>query len=749
MSNRDFVELSAGGLPDLSICDREPISIPGSIQPHGALIVLGRDGSTILQASANCGQWLGSGVEQLLGHPLTAIVPAAAAEAVARYLANPDNPSLPLYVATVRVRDQAFRLLAHQFQGVNILEFDPSDSFDPMEFSSLYPVVRSFVTSLSDSASVAEVCARAAQEVRRLTGFERVMVYQFDADWNGTVIAEDRGSLYESYLGLRFPASDIPAQARELYRTNRYRIIPDARYSPVPIQPPRHPETGEPLDLSHAILRSVSPIHCEYLHNMGVVASLSVSVVLNQRLWALIACHHPEPRTVSFEVHTALDLLAQLLAQQIGAQENSAEAQQRIRLKALETELLATMAAEGNFVDGLIARTVSTLSFADACGAAVVYDDRCTMIGDCPPEELVRHVSAGLADRGIDGVFASDERSGWWPAEVDPEEGSPAGLLAIRISRLHPSYLIWFRREVVQTVTWAGNPTKFPDHATGRVHPRRSFDQWKQVVRGRSLPWDGQLLQAAGDLRHAIVEIVLRKAEEQAVLAEELARSNKELEAFSYSVSHDLRAPFRHIVGYAELLGERSATKFDDTDRRFLATIIDSARFAGSLVDNLLSFSQMGRSVLNRVRADLNIVVREAIHSLTVSRQKPIEWVTEPLPVVCVDVLMLRLVFQNLLGNAIKFSAKQEKPCICISAQESASEHTIIVADNGIGFDMRYADKLFGVFQRLHRSEEYEGTGVGLANVQRIIQRHGGRTWAEGKLGVGATFYFTLPKTVE
>ncbi|HAV70873.1 MAG TPA: ATPase, partial [Stenotrophomonas sp.] len=240
--------------------------------------------------------------------------------------------------------------------------------------------------------------------------------------------------------------------------------------------------------------------------------------------------------------------------------------------------------------------------------------------------------------------------------------------------------------------------------------------------------------------------IVLRKAEEMAALNEQLLRSNKELEAFSYSVSHDLRAPFRHIVGYSELLWSSAGERLNDSEKRFLETIVESAKSAGTLVDDLLSFSQMGRSTMGQIAMDMTALVDDVRHKLDMEYTgRAIDWQIATLPKVLADPGMLRLVWQNLLSNAIKFTRDTPEPRIEVGHERHDTEDIFFVKDNGCGFDMRYVDKLFGVFQRLHHVDEYEGTGIGLANVHRIITRHGGRTWANGQVGAGATFYFTIP----
>jgi light-regulated signal transduction histidine kinase (bacteriophytochrome) len=324
------------------------------------------------------------------------------------------------------------------------------------------------------------------------------------------------------------------------------------------------------------------------------------------------------------------------------------------------------------------------------------------------------------------------------------------GALAISLSQVHRNFVIWFRPEVVQTIKWAGDPTKVveDDGRTARLHPRRSFETWRELLRGRSAPWRESELRAAAEFRHALLNVVLRRAEEVALLAEELGRINSELEAFSYSVSHDLRAPLRHITGYADLIGDYEKDVLSERGKRFLGNIKDSARFAGQLVDDLLAFSQMGRSTLRPVDIDMSALVGSIVRNLRLQPAgERAEWTVGTLPVVHADPVFMQVAMENLIGNALKYSSTRESAHITISGESTDEAHTLRVSDNGVGFDMKYASKLFGVFQRLHRIEEFEGTGIGLASVRRAVERHGGTVSAEAELDRGATFTITLPRS--
>ncbi|AHE57196.1 ATP-binding protein [Sphingomonas sanxanigenens] len=725
----------------LERCASEPIRIPGNIQPQGALLVLDPETLVVQQAAVgDSAPFAGSA----LGCSVADLLPDDAARLAEGLAALPAQGTA--HLGTVG-NESRHHCIAHRSDGAYVVEFEPVAG-EALSFGDLHPVVRDVLGLVQRAETIDDLAGIAAREVRRLTGLDRVLVYAFDPEWHGAVIAEDGNGRLPSYLGLRFPAADIPAQARELYRLNRLRLIADANYVPVPIAPAENPVTGRPIDLSSAVLRSVSPVHLEYMRNMGTMASMSISLLSGDRLWGLISCHHRDPVRIGYPVRVACDLIGQILSMQLAAKQATILASRRDALEQVQRRLLARMASAEHFIKGLIEQPADLLALTGARGAAVVVGEQCVLVGETPREDAIRPLVRWLAAGQRQDVFASDNLAAVYPGgEAIKDEAS--GLLAVSISQLHDSYVLWFRPEVIRTIKWGGDPRKTAQPSTGdRLHPRTSFAAWQETVRLRAEPWHEAEVEAAAHLRAAIVDIVLRKAEELAALSERLVAINKELEAFSYSVSHDLRAPFRHIVGYAQLLKKREADALSETGRRYIETIVESAVSAGKLVDDLLSFSQMGRATLAPIHVDMNALVAEVVRTLVREDSgHRIEWRVDTLPPAEADPVMIRLVLQNLIENAIKFSREREPAVIRIGGAAAADGlNTYRVADNGVGFDMAYVGKLFGVFQRLHRVEEFEGTGIGLANVKRIVERHGGTVWAEAAIDEGATFHFTLPR---
>ncbi|MET0292593.1 MAG: GAF domain-containing protein, partial [Steroidobacteraceae bacterium] len=389
---------------DLDLCAQEPIRIPGGIQPHGALLVLDADTLGMVHASTNLSERTGlrfavgdqSWGETAEGHELH--------RELSSWLQNVDKT----FLRTIGIGERAMQVSAHQSpQGLQVeFESPPARVADTLE--ALYPRLRAFVDTIGESNSVQDLAEAAVVEFRALSGFNRVMLYSFDAEGTGTVLAEDNDGELPSYLDLRFPASDIPSQARELYRLNRLRLIPNANYTPVRIEPSISPIDGKPLDLSFAALRSVSPIHLEYMRNMGTLSSMSISILVEGRLWGLISCHNAEPRDVNAQVRTACDFLGQILSLQIAARERSAETARRIALKQIEVSLVARMSQSPAFQDALLSDGAEWLKLVDAQGAAFVTPERLVTFGLTPSNPELEELARWLHARGVNEVFATE-----------------------------------------------------------------------------------------------------------------------------------------------------------------------------------------------------------------------------------------------------------------------------------------------------------------------------------------------------
>ncbi|MBD3563332.1 GAF domain-containing protein, partial [Planktothrix sp. FACHB-1355] len=394
---------------DLTNCDKEPIHIPGLIQPHGILFALQEPQLKILQVSHNTSEILGIHPQELLEEKLQTFLDSQLIEQIQKKLAEGLGTINPLKLSINTQKGELFfDGILHRSDGALILELEPVTSKEFSNFFSLYHLIQAPITKIQKTTTLNQLCQAIVEEVRKLTGFDRVMVYQFDAEDAGTVIAEDKLEELASYLGLHYPASDIPRQARHLYGLNLLRLIPDVNYQPVELFPVDNPVTDRPLDLSFSVLRSVSPIHIEYLKNMGVGASMSISLIRNQKLWGLIACHHQSPRYVSYEIRTACELLGKVMALELASKEDNEKLDYRIQLNSIQSKFVEAISQEESFVDGLLKERSNLLDLVGAQGAAIYATESLTLIGQTPELADIQELINWLATTNDRDIFNTD-----------------------------------------------------------------------------------------------------------------------------------------------------------------------------------------------------------------------------------------------------------------------------------------------------------------------------------------------------
>ena len=751
---------------DLNNCDREPIHIPNLIQPHGVLLAISADTYNILQVSLNTKEILGIEPQKLLDRPLEKLLGQQQVESIKQCLLEDFNSVNPLPIELVRDENALFfDAIVHRDGELIIVELEPSSSKQRADFNDFYRLIKNPINRLQKTNTLEELCNTLAREIKLITGFDRVMVYRFNQDGSGNVIAEVAEADLEPFLGLRYPATDIPKQAKYLYTLNLLRLIPDVKYEPVGITPQLNPLTNEPLNMGMAVLRGVSPLHTEYLDNMGVSASMSVSLVKDKKLWGLIACHHYTPRLVSYEIRTVCEFIGQMISFELAARENSQDSDYKMKLKSMQSEFVTNISQGEELEVSLTKNAQSLLDLVGAEGVALSLGKEIALIGKTPETEEVEKLLPWLENQfQQDVVYETTHLSQAYPPAADYiEVGS--GLLALLISRVEKTFIIWFRPEVIQTVNWGGNPEKaieVEEDGTLRMSPRKSFAKWQEIVTGKSLPWKACEVEAALELRSSIVGIVFRRADELSQVNKELSRSNIELDAFAYIASHDLKEPLRGIYNYSSFLIEDYGKILGDDGADKLNTLMRLTHRMEDLINSLLHYSRLGRAELQLKSVDLNNLLAGVLDVIKVSaRDTQVEFkIPRPLPTIECDRTQVNELFTNLISNGIKYNQKDEKiveigyldsddPVAVEKSQEyseNAPAKTIFyVRDNGIGIRPRHLESIFRIFKRLHGQKKYGGgTGAGLTIVKKIAERHGGEIWVKSVYQEGSTFYFTL-----
>ncbi|TNC59369.1 GAF domain-containing protein [Rubellimicrobium roseum] len=528
-------------LPDLSECAREPIQFLGHVQAFGCLLVISNDW-VIQNASVNTAEILGLAASDLIGTRLVEHLPLRAMHDLRgklQTLSNGDD-SGRVFGVDLRGDGERFDVALHRAGLSYIIEFERKTSDRQRDDMAL---VQPLLARVRKGRTASEMCQAGARALTALTGFARVMVYRFEPDRNGVVIAESRAEGMDSYLGLHFPAGDIPPQARALYTKSLLRIIADADAPVSPIVPDRDPE-GQPVDLSLAVTRAVSPIHLEYLRNMGVRASMSVSILRDGELWGLMACHHPEPHHIDYETRSAVELFTQLFSYELNLCEERVERERVGRAHDLHERLVMLFEAGLDFSTGLeqIANEIGDV--IDFDGLALCSGGRYCAQGHAPTEaefaQLERHLARAPAGR----VFVTEHLEQACLGAVAPER-QIGGLLALPLKQHPRRFLMLFRREVTRNVVWAGNPDKMVRDG-GRIHPRKSFAAWAETVRGRSAPWTPAERRAAEVVRITLLELVLKLTSDQNVAGQK--RSRKQ-EVLISELNHRLRNVFGLVSG--------------------------------------------------------------------------------------------------------------------------------------------------------------------------------------------------------
>lgn len=734
---------------DVKSCDAEPIHLPGAIQPHGIVVGIVPAKRAISAVSANIFPDGNGDPRDLLGAPLARLF---GADNLDQLLAADLTPGHSVRVGRVCLagREGApLRAVLHHCEDIILLEAEflpPQGAFDALDH---VESLQDAILRLQTAADAQATCARLVEEIRGLTGHNRVMMYRFAADWSGEVIAESTDGQLPFFLGLHFPASDIPAQARALYGRFVARHVPDVGYAPVPLLQC----AGEPIDLSPTSLRSVSPTHIAYLHNMGIGASMSISVLLNGVLWGLVICHHGTSLHVAPEDRQSSVLLTQLAAARFSLIEEAQIARRNTAVKAVETTLLHDAARGGEGRDTVLRNGGTMLEMLGATGLALCSSGIVTTLGIVPPANRLQRLLAWLAARET-AVLAIDNLAEHYP----PGAGMPeaAGVLALPLGGGEQNLLVWFRKETKRTVRWAGEPIKIVSEGE-RPMPRRSFEPWPIEVHGRSRPWSSFDVGAASRLRDAVAEIVVRGSLDLVRMNAQLLRSNQELEAFSHVASHDLKEPLRQIEIFATLL-QRAISRRDaapEKVERWFDGVLSSCRRLRMLIDDLARFARMGGESRPWAPADLALMVRDVLLDLDTRIAEVGGTVhVAPLPVIVCDATQIRQMLQNLIGNSLKFRHPDRAPVVRIGAQmvpppDDASDTqmptiSLRIEDNGIGFEASHGERIFEPFERLHAAEQYDGSGLGLAICRKVVERHGGTITAASRPGEGSVFIVNL-----
>ncbi|WP_338762590.1 ATP-binding protein [Bernardetia sp. ABR2-2B] len=791
----------------LENCAKEPIHRLGFVQPHGFLIVFSEE-MKIIGVSQNLTEQTKYSFDKLMNHALSNLLGERQTSFIEKKIDELQAGEESAYFKAINplrffleIDDEKrpFDGIIHKSNHGFILELEPVD-VEQVEMirDSFYQINKKSIIRFQNTNKLKDLYRIIVEEIRNITGFDRVMLYKFNKDYDGQIIAELKREDMNPFYDLWFPASDIPKQARELYLKNWLRIIVRTDYEPSPIL---LDETikDRPLDLTHSTLRSVSPVHIEYLNNMGVGASMSTSIIINGKLWGLVSCHHNSTKMIDYSTRMTAEFFGQLVSLQIDKLEQDKIQYDKLEKQTLTDGIVESLNRERDVYEGIIKKGSSFLKLMNADGFAVVVgmgSERKTLnVGTTPTHEKIWKIKDWLEVNHAKEVFSSHCISDDIP-DVEIDVTICSGILSILISKEDNSRIIWFRKELQQSIGWGGKLEKvvYKEGDELILKPRNSFAKWNQNVECQSQEWTESEIDTAKSIQVKVFYVVtqnmneyrwlLRREElEQQVqirteeltttneklnnevkVREQIARqlqegmqllelTNKELEHFAYVASHDLQEPLRAISSFSQLLAKRYEGKLDDKAKMYIKFIIEGSNRMKSLIMDLLEYSRLHRNETPHTKVSLNEIYKNALKNLTIRIEEAnakIELQNDLCNfLVKGNPIKLTQLFQNLIGNAIKYRS-EKTPEITISCIENETHFEFAISDNGIGIDPKFADRIFILFQRLHTKEEYEGTGIGLALCQKIVEQHNGKIWLDkekSNFGEGTTIHFTLKKT--
>jgi chemotaxis family two-component system sensor kinase Cph1 len=753
--NRDLVNLTN--------CESEPIHIPGSIQPNGFLLGLDAGTYTITYCSQNTTDFIRLSPEVMLGKSLADIFDQEQYDHFVSYADVADiDPARPFVFI---LDDIPYNTTVHTSGATLVLEFEPFPD-GAIGLPDLYAQTRNFVSLMEKHSHLLDLCKDIAGEMRKITGYDRVMIYKFDADYNGEVIAESKRDDLNSFAGQKYPHTDIPAQARQLYVRNQLRVIADVDYIPVPLLTRGDENTdNRSLDLSLSVLRSVSPIHLQYLRNMGVCATLTISLLQKNTLWGLITCHHYTPKILPHYTRLSALLQGHFLTSQIAVREVAEEFEVGQDVEKALSDSLSLLHQNENFIEDMWDEP-SLLKIANATGFVIYYKGKIYQSGNVPEQEDLlpllktlseKYPSEGLhTDRLLD-VYENGEKVAKYAA----------GIVYHSITAGTSDGILWLRKERRETINWAGNPHKavlVNEAGETRLSPRKSFELWMEEVKNKSVAWRKVELHAAASFAYALqkhinLRYVRNQEQRSRILNEELKAANKELANLNWISTHDLKEPLRKIQIFASKILDREKTDVSPQVKDSVERMRFAAEKMQLLIEDILTYSKAGNMDKVYEHIDLDIILKNVQDELSeLIEEKNAVVHIEPLPTLKVIPFQVHQLFVNMLSNALKFSVSDIAPVIHIRVTQVSSLsipdykgepgqifHAISVQDNGIGFESEYATRIFDVFQRLHPGNKYPGTGIGLAICKKIMENHSGYIYAESEPEQGAKFTMYFP----
>jgi light-regulated signal transduction histidine kinase (bacteriophytochrome) len=735
-------------MTEISQCDTEKVEFSGATMPHGGLLLLSHEQLQIIGASENCVSILGKDPLTPAGLGLGCIFADDMVSEIAQGLQSLITNEPPRIMGSFPCINNGNHLtiLAHRTRQAFILELEVSDN--PHEVSTvikLFADIQYCLKKLQKAKTWLEVMNLAVVDLKRLTGFESVLATRFLDDGSFHAIAQTSEPGFPSYMDKRFPRSDIPDPGRWQMLKMPVQHVPDNNYKSVRLIMQDNQISSADIDLGLATLRSISPMCRRFYQNMGIRSRMLLTLVNNGNLWGFFNCIGSIPVYVSHAERMAYFAFADMAARIAIEKQRSEDHLIALNLKRQILQI-GTELTEANCLSEALEKLPAKIcEVMDASAAILLTDNQAVHAGNPPDSSLVYALTPWLAEQPA--CFITDRLSLEFPFAKDHLE-TACGLMAIRLTE-HHDYLLIFRPEWIHEVSWAGVPQKSLEidfNATElRFTPRGSFEEWKQTVRGLARTWRESEQETLNDLRMML--LIALNTQQLQQMSKRNAESNRELETFSYTVSHDLQEPLRGILNFSEFLNHSLTGKLTAEEESWLATVMKLSTRMAQMVKTLMEYSRATEQPLNIRSIDLKKLLQDVVENLSfrIAKENISIYMPQIFPTIECDHVRTAAIFENLISNACKYNDKAEKTIEV--GFDDGNPLVFFVRDNGIGIKPEYHTHIFDIFRRLHSRYEFGGgTGAGLTIARKHVERHGGGVWLESTPGQGTTFYFTLNK---
>ncbi|SHF20355.1 ATP-binding protein [Chryseobacterium takakiae] len=724
-------------------CHEEPIHIPGYIQSFGYLIGIDAESHSITFFSKNIEDIFKiESSEELFGKKLTDFP-----EAFNSIINSDIFKSLPdftrrdneTFFNKIFIESEQYHFSAFRNKGNIFLEFEKVIVNPDKQITNKYD---NFYIVENEQ----EIWDQLLNILSKIVNYDRMMVYKFMMDGSGKVVAEKTNDNLESYLGLHYPESDIPIQARELYLKKRKRIFSNVHAEPVPLLS----KMKESIDLTYSTSRAMSPIHGQYIKNSGASSSFSVSIIIDDYLWGLVTCQNSEPKHIDLEDRVQAGIFTALASNAFSSFKSKSDLNYRLQLNEEVLRLKAEFLKHDTLLESLTENKAELRNLLDADGLAVIADEYTIMDGITPDPSAIENITKWAHGNIEDNIYLSRSFLKDYGQQLGLDERA-AGVVIYFMERNKNNVLIWFRKEFDEHINWAGNPEKKIEVVNNdgeekmMVSPRTSFKIFTEDIKGSSKRWSSRNILALQAVRDLILEALHKDYNTIKRLNDELKKVNEELDSFSYTISHDLGTPLTVMKLNAQMLLK---TLIDESEksRNKINSIIEEIDNMAEMMHDVLQLSRAKHSEIQLEKLETLQTIEKICENAKITFGTPkSEVIIKACPEVLADKTMLHQVFLNIINNAIKYSSQQEKPVVVIEGTEQGETVIYRISDNGIGIPEENKHKMFKIFNRMDNAKKFKGNGVGLSIVHRIMKRIGGNVEYESS-PEGTSFILTFKK---